>query len=85
MTTAQFIALAERISGQDLGEFFDAWLFTAGYPADAIAAAQQGAPSAARADPAAAARPLHRRPKPDTARNQAFVTTRCGDRWGRAE
>lgn len=32
VTTAAFIALAERISGQDLDAFFDAWLFTGGKP-----------------------------------------------------
>ena len=53
VTTPKFIALAEQISHQDLDAFFDAWLYTAGYPADAIAAAQQAAPSAARADTAA--------------------------------
>jgi aminopeptidase N len=31
-TTTQFIALAERISGQDLGAFFQTWLYTAGKP-----------------------------------------------------
>ena len=40
VTTPQFIALAEKISHQDLDAFFDAWLYTAGYPADAIAAAR---------------------------------------------
>jgi hypothetical protein len=30
--TADFIALAERISGQELDDLFDAWLFTAGRP-----------------------------------------------------
>jgi aminopeptidase N len=32
-TTRQFIALAERISGQQLDALFDLWLFTAGKPA----------------------------------------------------
>jgi aminopeptidase N len=31
-TTAQFIALSEQISGQDLGAFFQTWLYTAGKP-----------------------------------------------------
>jgi aminopeptidase N len=31
-TTEQFIALSERISGQDLGAFFRTWLYTAGKP-----------------------------------------------------
>ena len=33
VTTPQFIALAERISGQDLGDFFETWLFTPEKPA----------------------------------------------------
>jgi aminopeptidase N len=32
VTTADFIALAERESGRQLGEFFDAWLFEEGRP-----------------------------------------------------
>ncbi|HEU5107282.1 MAG TPA: M1 family metallopeptidase [Micromonosporaceae bacterium] len=32
-TIAQFIALSERISGQDLGELFNTWLYTPGKPA----------------------------------------------------
>lgn len=32
ITTAQFTALAEEVSGRDLGAFFDAWLFTAARP-----------------------------------------------------
>ena len=31
-STDEFIALAERVSGQDLGALFDAWLFTPGRP-----------------------------------------------------
>jgi aminopeptidase N len=31
-TTPEFIALAERISGQDLDAFFQTWLYTAGKP-----------------------------------------------------
>src|SRR3954449_4135854 len=31
-TTKQFTALAERISGQDLGAFFQTWIYTAGKP-----------------------------------------------------
>ncbi len=27
VTTAQFIALAERVTGMDLGRFFDIWLY----------------------------------------------------------
>jgi hypothetical protein len=33
VTTPEFIALAERISGQDLGDFFETWLFTPQKPA----------------------------------------------------
>ena len=33
VTTPEFIALAERISGQDLGDFFQTWLFTPAKPA----------------------------------------------------
>ena len=33
VTTDEFIRLAERISGEDLDELFDAWLFTPGRPA----------------------------------------------------
>ena len=36
-TTRQFVDLAERVSGQRLGSFFDAWLFTAARPADTAA------------------------------------------------
>ncbi|WP_375389852.1 M1 family metallopeptidase [uncultured Amnibacterium sp.] len=32
-STAQFVALSERLSGQDLGAFFRTWLHTAGKPA----------------------------------------------------
>ena len=49
MTTDEFIAVAEKVSGMQLDELFDAWLFTPGKPAglpDAPAAA--GAASAAR-------------------------------------
>ena len=38
VTTAQFIALSEEISHQDLGDLFDAWL-SAGKPAGYAAAA----------------------------------------------
>ena len=38
-TTGQFIALAERISGEQLDDLFDVWLFTAGKPASAAATA----------------------------------------------
>jgi hypothetical protein len=55
VTTAQFIALAERISGQDLGDFFDEWLFTPERPASLPpAAAQRLGAAAVRAAPLAA-------------------------------
>ena len=31
--TADFIAIAEAVSGEDLGDFFDGWLYTAEIPA----------------------------------------------------
>jgi aminopeptidase N len=37
--TAEFIALAEKVSGQQLDELFDAWLYTPSKPAVAGAAA----------------------------------------------
>ena len=39
VTTPQFIALAERISGQDLDALFDEWLFTPARPASLTPAA----------------------------------------------
>jgi aminopeptidase N len=33
VSTPEFIALAEKVSGQDLGAFFDAWLYEPGKPA----------------------------------------------------
>jgi aminopeptidase N len=55
-STGQFIALAERISGQQLDALFDAWLFTPGKPAlgAPTAAAASATASAARTPPAAA-------------------------------
>jgi aminopeptidase N len=56
-TTGQFIALAERISGQQLDELFDTWLFTAGKPAlspAATATAASATAAPARTPPAAA-------------------------------
>jgi aminopeptidase N len=58
-TTGQFIALAERISGQQLDELFDAWLFTAGKPTFGVATATAAtaataAAKAARTPPTAA-------------------------------
>jgi aminopeptidase N len=42
VTTAEFIALAERISGQHLDGMFSTWLYTPGKPA-VPAAARRGA------------------------------------------
>jgi aminopeptidase N len=46
-TTSEFIALAERISGQQLDEFFDVWLFTGEKPASPDAAAASRAAASA--------------------------------------
>jgi hypothetical protein len=60
-TTGQFIALAERISGEQLDALFDAWLFTPAKPAlptamatGATARVPATAASAPRTPPAAA-------------------------------
>ena len=45
VTTGQFIALAERVSGKDLDELFDTWLFTPGKPDLTTAMASRSAPS----------------------------------------
>jgi aminopeptidase N len=47
-STAQFIALAESISGQDLTSLFDTWLFTPGKPATGPNEIVGAAKSAAR-------------------------------------
>ena len=60
VTTPQFIRLAERISGQDLGAFFQAWLFTAAKP-DGLE------PAAVRLQALGAA-PDHMKRSPDTKR-----------------
>ena len=51
-TTGQFVALAERISGQQLDELFDAWLFTPGKPALGAAAAAAATSLTAAGTPA---------------------------------
>jgi aminopeptidase N len=33
VSTPEFIALSERVSGEDLDDFFKAWLYTEGRPA----------------------------------------------------
>ncbi len=45
VTTAEFIALAEKISGQELDALFNLWLFTPGQPMITGAEAQRLAPS----------------------------------------
>ena len=53
-TTPEFIALAERISGQQLDDLFDVWLFTGEKPASpGAAAATRQAPAAVNGDAAA--------------------------------
>ena len=49
VTTPQFIALAERVSGQQLDDFFDVWLYTPEKPAGIEPAAAAAAASAASA------------------------------------
>jgi peptidase M1-like protein len=49
VTTAQFIAHAERVSGQQLDALFDAWLFTTTRPALPSVAAAADVPAAALA------------------------------------
>ncbi len=49
-TTADFITLAERVSGKQLDDLFQTWLYTPGKPAD------PRPPNAAPVDPAAVAR-----------------------------
>jgi peptidase M1-like protein/immune inhibitor InhA-like protein len=65
VTIPEFIALAERISRQDLGAFFDEWLFTAGKPASlgAAARASRTVASSLRSEAAARLRAFaHARP-----------------------
>jgi aminopeptidase N len=60
-TTGQFVALAERVSGEQLDGLFDAWLFTAGKPALEAASATAATAAATPArTPAAAASLLER-------------------------
>jgi aminopeptidase N len=57
-TTGQFIALAERISGQQLDQLFETWLFTASKPVLPAATT-----TGKRRTPPAAASLLERTPK----------------------
>jgi hypothetical protein len=43
VTTDEFFSLAERISGKDLGDLFDAWMYTPAKPAMVAAQAQRSA------------------------------------------
>ena len=61
VTTPQFIRLAERISGQDLGALFETWLFTAAKP--------EGIEPAIARLQARAAPPDHLRKSPGTRRS----------------
>src|SRR4051794_24229308 len=47
-TTPEFIALAEQVSGQDLGAFFDTWLYQPGKPAGLPDGTAAGAATARR-------------------------------------
>jgi aminopeptidase N len=47
VSTSEFIALAEQVSGQDLGAFFDMWLYQPGKPAG-LADGTAAAPAATR-------------------------------------
>ena len=60
-TIPEFIALAERISGQDLGGFFETWLFTPGKPAGIEPQARALGRADSRAAPSARARALLRK------------------------
>ena len=62
MTTDEFIALAERMSGQDLDDLFETWLFTPSKPVVALAATSGPSPLPARGchAPAAARGQLER-------------------------
>jgi hypothetical protein len=57
VTTAEFIALAERVSGQQLDEFFDVWLYTPAKPPgfDSVAVTTAEARTAAAAEATAEA------------------------------
>ena len=52
-STEEFVALAEQVSGRDLGSLFDAWLFTSGRP-DVAAPSRPGARAGNAVVPAAA-------------------------------
>ena len=55
VTTDEFIALAEKISGQDLDDLFQMWLFTPGQPELATATVTAAAAAVARGSAAGTA------------------------------
>ena len=63
-TISEFIALAEKLSKQNLRAFFDEWLFTAAKPASLAAVAAAGTPSAAAAAKLGVAAADARKPRP---------------------
>jgi aminopeptidase N len=67
VTTPQFVRLAERISGEQLDELFDAWLFTSAKPELDGAALSQRSVESSRHRQTAAARHLIARLKLDHA------------------
>jgi hypothetical protein len=61
VTTPEFIALAEKVSGQHLGRFFNVWLYQPGKPAVLAGATAMAGPMAmARATAGATATPQRR-------------------------
>jgi hypothetical protein len=59
VSSADFIGLAQELSGRDLGSFFNAWLFTSAKPAGLVPALRSVVPPAV--DPPVTARLLERR------------------------
>ena len=81
VTTAQFIALSEEISHQDLGELFDAWL-SAGKPAGYAAAASAATRKSLTARQPAAARHATRSLESMPAGSFRSLAQRLADRPG---
>ncbi|HYO42769.1 MAG TPA: M1 family metallopeptidase [Candidatus Limnocylindrales bacterium] len=61
VTTDEFIGLAERLSGRDLGAFFETWLYTGAYPLPVPVSARSMAGTTSLADAPAAVRSLYAR------------------------
>ena len=59
VSSADFMAWPRKLSGQDLGSFFNAWLFTPAKPAGLVPALRSAVPPAL--DPPVTARLLERR------------------------